>query len=74
MLIFTKGKVEGVRSDKTTSYNLTSHSHNESERIDGEKESIERRHIHLGLYLTWNTTRMLLDQTITIYCTKSVDM
>ena len=30
MLIFTKGKVEGVRSDKTTSYNLTSHSHNES--------------------------------------------
>ena len=63
-----------VCSNKTTSNNgiHVHHSHQDLK----ERESIERRKIYsnLGPYLAWNTTCIILDQTITIYCIKSDDI
>ena len=59
--------------------NFILHSHHELKGIDGEKmrESCERENVFqlrtlFGTKL--NTTCMLLDQTVTTYCTKSVDI
>ena len=47
----------------------------ERERESIERESIERRfYSNIGHCLAWNTTCMLFDETITICCTKSVDV
>ena len=44
----------------------------ERERERGERDERRRIYFNWGPYLAWNTTGKFLDQTITIYCTKSV--
>ena len=77
-LFLCSGNVKGVCSNKTTSYNLISNSHYELKGIDGEKEreSNERR-IDSNLGPIWHEIEhniLLLDQTNTTYCAKSVDI
>ena len=76
-LFFSSRRGKGVYSNKTTSNNLLFHCHHELKGIQWEKErDYCKKNLFqlMGPFLAWNTRCVLLDVTITIHCTKSVDI